>query len=134
MSKEIEAKKVLVVDDEADSRDFICSVLQEEGLETFQADGGLKAVETASEVEPDLIILDIQMPDKNGLDVIMDLRLEAETAKIPVIMLTGIANQVGLHFSADEMVDWVGERPEAYLEKPVSPPELKRTVRKVLEK
>lgn len=132
-SKDTNPIRVLVVDDEEDCRMYVRSILEDEGLEVHEATGGSVAAERARDVQPALVILDIQMPDKNGLEAIADLRLQKETASVPVVMLTGIADQTGLRFSPEEMEDWVGEKPEAYLEKPVSPSELKRTVLRILE-
>ncbi|HNT33939.1 MAG TPA: response regulator [bacterium] len=121
------------MDDEEDCRLYVRSILEDEGFSVHEADCGCAAASKAREIQPALVILDIQMPDKNGLEVISDLRLQQESATVPVVMLTGIADQTGLRFSPEEMEDWVGEKPEAYLEKPVSPNELKRTVRRILE-
>lgn len=128
-----DVKTVLIVDDEQDAVEFVEAVLSEVGdIATISANDGLSGLEKAKEATPNLIILDVQMPEKSGFDVFVDLKKEASTKNIPVIMLTGVADKVGISFSAKEMGDFIGEEPDAYIEKPVDPEELKKTVSKML--
>jgi two-component system alkaline phosphatase synthesis response regulator PhoP len=128
-----DVKTVLIVDDEQDAVEFVEAVLSEVGdIAAISANDGVSGLEKAKEATPDLIILDVQMPEKNGFEVFADLKKEASTKNIPVIMLTGVADKVGISFSAEEMGDFMGEEPDAYIEKPVDPEELKNTVSEVL--
>ena len=128
-----DAKTVLIVDDEPDAVAFVETALSEiEGVATISANDGLSGLEKAKETKPDLIILDVQMPGKNGFDVFMDLRNEQSMKDTPVIMLTGIADKVGIRFSGSDMGDFMGKEPDAYIEKPVDPAELQKTVSRVL--
>jgi two-component system alkaline phosphatase synthesis response regulator PhoP len=128
-----DVKTVLIVDDEQDAVAFVEAVLSEIGdIAAISANDGVSGLEKAKEATPDLIILDVQMPEKNGFDVFGDLKKDESTKGIPVIMLTGVADKVGISFSAEEMGDFMGQEPDGYIEKPVDPEELKKTVSKVL--
>ncbi len=81
---------------------------------------------------PDLVILDVQMPGKGGFDVFAEMKQDEASADIPVIMLTGVAEKTGMAFSSQEMGDFLGREPDAYIEKPVDPATLQQTVSRVL--
>ena len=128
-----ETKKILLVDDEPDAIAIVEAMLSELGeFVIFTASDGLAGLEKAKAVQPDLIILDVQMPGKSGFYVFSDLRKNESTKDIPVIMLTGIAEQTGIGFSAHDMGDLLGEEPNAYLEKPIEAAALQRTAAKLL--
>jgi CheY-like chemotaxis protein len=126
------SKTVLVVDDEPDAVDFIKEVLETEGLKVITAPDGSKGLETMRKEKPDLVFLDVQMPVMDGFQVFQEMKRDAELKTIPVVMLTGIKEKVGIGFSADEMKDYMGERPNAYLEKPIEPAKVRETLKKVL--
>ena len=128
-----DAKTVLIVDDEQDAVEFVQAVLSEiGGIAPISANDGVSGLQKAKESTPDLIILDVQMPGKSGFDVFVDLKKEESTKNIPIIMLTGVAEKVGIRFSGKDMGDFMGEEPQVYIEKPVDPEELKSTVSKLL--
>ncbi|CAG0988099.1 partial Alkaline phosphatase synthesis transcriptional regulatory protein PhoP, partial [Anaerolineae bacterium] len=79
---------ILVVDDDVDSLKLISLMLQRQGHEVISADSGLRAIEKASAEQPDLIILDVMMPDMDGYQVCRQLRSESRTRDIPIIMFT----------------------------------------------
>ena len=129
----VEATKILVVDDDADARCFVQAMLEAAGdFEFIEAADGDEGIEKAKANSPDLIILDVQMPRKDGFSTFKDLRSDETTAAIPVIMLTGVGDRTGISFSAGDMGDFLGHKPEAYLEKPIDPAILQKTVKKVL--
>jgi CheY-like chemotaxis protein len=126
-------KKVLIVDDEPDAVDITEAVLSEiEGVTSSSANDGNSGLAAAKESKPDLIILDVQMPDKSGFDVFADLQKDESTKDIPVIMLTGVKEKVGIGFSADQMKEFLGHEPAAYVEKPVDAEKLQGIVTKLL--
>lgn len=126
-------KLVLVVDDEVDAVDFVKSMLSDvEGVETASASDGDSALAKVDEINPDLIILDVQMPGKNGFEVFAELKKNDSTKNIPVIMLTGVEDKTGVQFSSEDMGDYLGSKPEAFIDKPVSPEKLQETVKSVL--
>jgi DNA-binding response OmpR family regulator len=81
-------KKILVVDDEEDILHFLELVLGEKGYEVVTAGGGQEALTRAHIDRPDLILLDIMMPQMDGWEVLKLLRVDDETAPIPVAMLS----------------------------------------------
>jgi CheY-like chemotaxis protein len=126
-------KRVLIVDDEADAIAIAESILSDlDGVTTIAASGGDEGISSAKANQPDMILLDVQMPGKSGFDVFVELRKDEATAGIPVVMVTGIEEKTGIGFSKDEMGDFLGKEPEAYIEKPVDPEELQKTVRGIL--
>ena len=124
-------RTALVVDDEAVARGFLRAILESIDWKVIEAADGQSALKVAAEQEPQLILLDVQMPGLSGFTTYADLRKNPATSDIPVIMVTGIAEKTGMRFSAKAMGEYMGKEPEAYLEKPVDPEILKSTVASV---
>lgn len=99
-------KKILVVDDEPHVRILLMSRLKANGYEAEPAFGGVHAIEKAQEIKPDLILLDIVMPEMNGYEVALHLRANPVTAHIPIIIFTASnakeleekCRQMGIHY------------------------------------
>jgi two-component system NtrC family sensor kinase len=125
-------RKVLVVDDEPDAVEFVKIVLEEAGYEVVSAFDGEAGMAVAREEAPDLIILDVQMPKKDGFATFAEMAQDAELGEIPVVMLTGISEKSGMPFSGQDMGEYFGKEPAAYVEKPVDPETLQQTVKKLL--
>ncbi len=119
--------KILVVDDEPDVLDLVTYNLTQAGFQTLTAVDGAEALRKARSAAPDLILLDLMLPELDGLEVCKLLRRDAKTSAIPIIMLTARAGEMdrvlGLELGA---VD--------YVPKPFSPRELVLRVKKRLEK
>ena len=81
-------KKILVVDDEDDILNFLELVLGEKGFDVVTASGGQEALTRAQLEHPDLVLLDIMMPQMDGWEVLKLLRVDEETSEIPVAMLS----------------------------------------------
>jgi len=100
-------KTILVVDDEKDIVDLLSYNLTKEGFSVMTARNGRDALDRARQ-KPDMIILDVMMPEMNGLQVIQELRKEKSTASIPVILLTAKGSEtdeiVGLEVGADDYI------------------------------
>jgi CheY-like chemotaxis protein len=126
------AKKVLIVDDEADVRQFVMVALEEDGYAFLEAEDGEAAVKIAGAEKPDVVIMDVQMPKKDGFQAFYDLRNSEGTKSIPVIMLTAVAERTGIKFDAKDMGDYLGSEPEAYIDKPIDPEKLQETVAKIV--
>ena len=110
----IEEKKVLVVDDENKLVEVVKSYLEREGYEVFEAFDGKQALETFERINPDLIVLDLMLPDMTGEEICKVIR---KKSRVPIIMLTAQIDEnsiiSGLKIGADD-----------YITKPFSPREL----------
>ena len=84
-------QKILVVEDEPDMAELVAFKLKRAGFQTVVAHDGLSGLERAWSEEPDLIILDLMLPGKDGFAVFRDLRCDARTSETPVIILTARA-------------------------------------------
>jgi two-component system phosphate regulon response regulator PhoB len=100
--------KILVVDDEPDALELIKFNLKREGFEVLTASDGSEALRLARTQLPDLVVLDLMLPEIDGLAVCKALRSQPETAGLPVIMLTAKAAEIdrvlGLELGADDYV------------------------------
>jgi DNA-binding response OmpR family regulator len=118
------AETVLVVDDDATTRDVIVRYLEREGFEALEAEDGGRARAVIESTQPNLVILDLMLPGIDGLSVIRWIR---STGWLPVIMLTALGEEtdriVGLELGADD-----------YVTKPFSPRELIARVKTVLRR
>jgi CheY-like chemotaxis protein len=85
--------KILVADDKASSRELVRTVLEHCGFEVIEAADGAEAVRMAQDSEPQLILLDLQMPALDGFGVVETLRKEARFALTPIVALTASAMQ-----------------------------------------
>src|SRR5580698_751840 len=101
-------RKILVVDDEPDIVELVAFNLKAEGYDVATASNGLEALDQARALLPDLIVLDLMMPELDGLAVCEILHRLPSTAAIPVIMLTawqsGITRNIGLETGAEDYV------------------------------
>lgn len=124
------SKKVLVVDDDADVRSFVVTVLEENGYEPWQACDGVEGWERIQKECPDLVILDVLMPRGSGIRLYRQLKTHETLKDLPVIMFTGIAQRSFLK-SQKALEEFKGgqvPKPDIYLEKPVEPEELAEAV------
>ncbi len=118
--------KILVVDDEADARAFICTVLADHGATVVEARDGDEALETARRERPDLITLDITMPGKDGGEVFQELRKDPEIKNTPVCIISAHPDLRRLIYQRTV------PPPDGYLDKPTDEKGLLMNVRKTL--
>jgi twitching motility two-component system response regulator PilH len=127
-------KKVLVVDDDPDVRVFSVAVLEENGYMPLEATNGEEGMKVIKKEKPDLLILDVLMPRESGIRLYRELKTDKTLKKIPIIMLSGIAEKSFLR-SQKVLTEFGGEpvpEPEAYLEKPVKAEQLAETIKNVI--
>jgi DNA-binding response OmpR family regulator len=123
--------RLLIIDDDVDVVSGVRVVMEREGWSVDSAPNGLLGVEKAMRLPPDLIILDILMPQRDGLSTFEDLRKDASLAAVPIIVMTSVGEKLGISLSGEDMSAHYGRGPEAFLEKPVDPKRLLDTVRAV---
>ncbi len=115
---------ILVADDEANIRELVTLYLEKEGFGVITASDGRAAVNSAREFQPDLIVLDLMMPELSGYEVCRELRRDSD---VPILMLTARGDDVdrivGLELGADD-----------YLGKPFHPRELTARVKAILRR
>ncbi|OGY21399.1 MAG: hypothetical protein A2113_04350 [Candidatus Woykebacteria bacterium GWA1_44_8] len=95
------AKKILLVDDDSSFTQLYAAVFSSVGFNYSVASTGVEALEKAKIEKPDLILLDIMMPDINGLEVLKRLKANPETNHTPVWMITNLAEQIDQETAAD---------------------------------
>jgi CheY-like chemotaxis protein len=125
--------KILIADDEQDCIDFVREALADGPYDVVSASDGEEAYTVARAESPNLIILDVQMPKATGFEVFQRLRQDADLARVPVIMLTGIAEKTGVKVDGHDMGQFMGSEPEAYIDKPIEPIILQQAVKRLLK-
>ncbi|MGC8724171.1 MAG: response regulator [Acidobacteriota bacterium] len=121
-------KKILVVDDEPDVVTYLASVLRDNGFEALEAFNGEEAMEKVLKEHPDLVTLDITMPEMTGVKAYRKMKEDSALSKIPVVIVTGVSHEFKQFISTRSQVP----APEGYLEKPVKPEDLLAEVRRLL--
>lgn len=121
-------KKILVVEDEPDMLDFLSVFLHDNGFNVIIATDGKQGFEKAKEERPDLITLDITMPEESGVRALQNIQKDPDTAAIPVIIITGISSDFKKFIHERKAI----KPPAGYLEKPFEKEELLAMVTKLL--
>ena len=118
-------QKILVVDDEPEAVELVEFNLKKAGYAVTTAEDGAEALKKARTQSPDLIVLDVMLPEMDGFEICKALRLDSATRRMPILMLTAKAGEIdrvlGLELGADD-----------YLTKPYSPRELLLRIKKIL--
>ncbi len=100
--------RIVIIDDEKELVNTIKEFLEQRGFEVISAFGGKKGLEVVKQEKPDLVILDIAMPDMDGRDVLINLKKDEEMKDIPVLMLSGRGGQFdeeyGMELGAEQYV------------------------------
>ncbi len=120
------SKKILVVDDERHIVRLVQVNLQKDGYDVSTASNGREAIEQAQENRPDLIVMDVMMPEMDGFEALKHLKEDPKTEDIPVIMLTAKAQD------ADVFRGWQSGA-DLYLTKPFNPTELLSFVKRIFD-
>jgi CheY-like chemotaxis protein len=124
---------VLIVDDEVDVANYFASVLAEADINVVTANDGDEAIEVLQRQVPDLVSLDLVMPRKSGIRVLMELRKNPAWRRIPVIIVTAHARDPEIQRNLSEVLaDSTMVGPSLYLDKPVTPHSYLRNVCNVL--
>lgn len=120
-------KKIVCIEDEPEMIELVKLILGRHNFEVHGALGGQEGLDKISQVEPDLVLLDLMMPEMDGWQVFQTMRVDPEMNHIPVIVVTAKAQSIdkvlGLHIA----------KVNDYITKPFGPQELLESIRKVLE-
>jgi len=120
-------KRILIVDDEQDILTYLSALLEDNGYETFQAKDGEEALRQVEAALPDLITLDISMPEKSGIKFYREMKANDRWKQIPIIIVTGISEEFKKFISSRHQVP----PPEGYLSKPINREEILQFVKKL---
>jgi DNA-binding response OmpR family regulator len=116
---------VLIADDDADILSLVRAVLERAGNEVVSVGNGAQALASVTERKPDLAVLDISMPEVDGLEVLRRLRADSATSTLPVVLLSARAQEADVKLGFE-----LGA--SAYVKKPFSPRELADRVAELL--
>lgn len=135
-------KIALVVDDESAQVEFMSAILDDNEMKTISAGNGKEAMEKVKETKPDVILLDLMMPEQSGMKFFNELKKFDEYKDIPIIIVSGASKVTEVDIKsiiydknfADRKRKAFGidAAPDAFIEKPVDPSQLVETIRKFL--
>lgn len=116
-------KRALIIDDEPDVTTYHGAVLEDHGWTVRTANSGDDGIALAQAEPPDVVLLDVMMPERGGLSTFVALRKDARTKDVPVVLVTGIQETLTKDFKSflDRFRSY---NPDGYLEKPVDPESL----------
>ncbi|GAB4475107.1 MAG: hypothetical protein Kow0088_11680 [Anaerolineales bacterium] len=118
-------KKIVYIEDEPEMIDLVRLILGRKGYEVIGANGGREGLQLIQSEHPDLVLLDLMMPDMDGWDVYHQLRADESTRRLPVIVITARAQNI------DRVLGLEIAKVDDYLAKPFTPQELLQSVAKV---
>ena len=122
------SKSILIVDDEPDVAAYLKAFFEDHGFSAITAADGKAGFQAAKQAQPDLITLDITMPEESGVRMFRDLQGDSDTAGIPVVMITGVAPEFKKFIETRSQV----HPPDAYFEKPIDRDALLAKVNEIL--
>ncbi len=125
-------KKILIVDDDPDLVEAVTMILESKKYDVSAAYGGLEGLEKVKTEKPDLVVLDVMMPDKDGYAVCKEMKADPMLSKIPILLLTAVVSKIPSTHYTQQM----GMETEAddYMDKPVEPADLVNRIESLLSK
>jgi two-component system response regulator VicR len=122
----VDAKRVVCIEDEPEMIDLVRLILGRKGFNVIGANGGIEGLETVRREQPDLVLLDLMMPDMDGWEVYQQMKADKVLREIPVVVVTAKAQSIdkvlGLHIA----------KVDDYITKPFGPQELLESVEKII--
>jgi DNA-binding response OmpR family regulator len=119
-------KRIVYIEDEEEMIDLVRLILVRHGYTVLGASGGRQGLDLIRRESPDLVLLDLMMPDMDGWDVYQQMKADEASREIPVIIITAKAQSI------DKVLGLTIAKVEDYISKPFSPQELLESVEKVL--
>ncbi len=128
-------KKILIVDDEEDILEYLGTLFQDNGYETQTARDGEEAMKLIREGKPDLVTLDITMPEKSGVRFYREVKSDPDLEGIPIVIVTGVT---GWGLDPDGFQKFISSRkqvppPEGFMSKPIDRDALLKMVRDLVD-
>ena len=123
-----ELKKILIIDDEEDVITYLSTLFIDNGYEVTSANDGKVGVQKAISENPDLITLDISMPEESGVRTLRDLQTNEVTKNTPVIIVTGVSADIKKFIESRKQV----HAPEGFFEKPIDRDKLLEKVKELI--
>ncbi len=126
------ARKILIVDDDSDFVDAVATILKSKKFGVVAAYDGKEGIEKVKTERPNLVVLDVMMPEKDGYTVCKELKSDPKWSHIPILLLTAVAS----HVPTTRYTQQMGMETEAddYIDKPVEPDVLVKRVETLLSK
>ena len=126
------AKKILLVDDDSDFVEAVTLILRPKKFEVVAAYNGKEGIEKVKSERPDLVVLDVMMPEKDGYSVCKELKSDPRWSHIPILLLTAVVS----HVPTTRFTQQMGMETEAddYIDKPVEPEVLVKRIEALLAK
>ena len=127
----IEQKTAVVIDDEEDITTFLSSILEDNGFTVRTANDAKTGEDLVRADQPSIVLIDLMMPGRSGVQLFARLRGDSATSEIPIVMVTGIKEEMGIDWG--EIVDKLKARkPDGFIEKPIIPEQIINVVNGVL--
>ena len=123
-----ELKKILIIDDEEDVITYLSTFFTDNGFSAISAVDGKEGVQKAVVEKPDIITLDISMPEESGVKALRDLQNNEVTKNIPVIIVTGVSTDIKRFIESRKQV----HPPEGFFEKPIDRDKLLEKVKELI--
>jgi CheY-like chemotaxis protein len=120
-------KRILIVDDEQDIRTYLSTLFEDQGYATVVSKDGVEAIQQVQTARPDLITLDISMPEKSGVKFFREMKSDERWKKIPIIIVTGVSEDFKKFISSRHQVP----APEGFVSKPINQEEILGLVKKL---
>jgi DNA-binding response OmpR family regulator len=128
-------KKIMIVDDEPDILDYLMAVLEDNGYITCTVKNINNILDSITQEKPDLIILDIMMPDRSGLSIYREIQLTSEFKTIPVILISGLSSKnefIEELLNGNKDSEQIAS-PEIFIEKPLQIEKLIKQIASLLK-
>ena len=122
-------KRILIIDDEQDIRTYLSTLLEDQGYKTIQAKDGVEAMDNVQKDPPDLITLDISMPEKSGIRFFREIKTDNRWKHIPIVVVTGVSEDMRTFISSRHQVP----APEGFVSKPINQEEILDLIRSLLK-
>ncbi|HIQ20594.1 MAG TPA: response regulator [Planctomycetes bacterium] len=135
MSTSQQAKKILIVDDEPSVVSYLEMLFCDNGYQTISAADGKEALELMRREKPDLVTLDISMPEASGTRFYKEVKTDPQLASIPVVIITAVTGYGGDPYAYQKFISHrrIVPPPEGFFPKPIQREELLEAIRKLLD-